>query len=298
MAWEERGGGSYYYQKRRGEDGRVVSEYLGSGMLAQATAQLDEIDRERRQALRLAVRQMLAPIDDMLRTLRSAAADTRRLVSAHLLATGHRTHKGQWRRSRHATQLIMNLPDTTNSALPARKAGRSTMSREEEAALIERCNSKKVSPDDLRALRKWLKSADARTRNAIRQHQPGRTATLRLGGGSQSVLARELNAERITEVQDAYGWQEAPPPERVQIELVALAYLVLDDVQTRYGNAMSERHDFDVAVHYEKRLTSAQYRFNAAVESLERVRALKRKGTVYVNVAAEGGTFQQVNTGP
>ena len=33
MAWEERNGKSYYYQKRR-EGDRVVSEYIGTGELA------------------------------------------------------------------------------------------------------------------------------------------------------------------------------------------------------------------------------------------------------------------------
>ncbi|MBX7253223.1 MAG: hypothetical protein K1X50_14675 [Candidatus Promineofilum sp.] len=40
MGWETRGNGTYYYRKAR-DGGRVVSEYIGAGMLAEAYAELD-----------------------------------------------------------------------------------------------------------------------------------------------------------------------------------------------------------------------------------------------------------------
>ena len=46
MGWEKRGSGQYYYRKKR-VNGRVVSEYAGSGILAEATQMLDQIEKEK-----------------------------------------------------------------------------------------------------------------------------------------------------------------------------------------------------------------------------------------------------------
>jgi hypothetical protein len=47
MAWEERNGKRYYYQKRR-ESGQVVSHYIGTGYLATLAAQLDQLEQQRK----------------------------------------------------------------------------------------------------------------------------------------------------------------------------------------------------------------------------------------------------------
>jgi hypothetical protein len=52
MAWEERNGRMYYYRKRR-EGGRVVSEYVGAGIGAEAIATMDRIDQEEQKIARL-----------------------------------------------------------------------------------------------------------------------------------------------------------------------------------------------------------------------------------------------------
>jgi hypothetical protein len=95
MAWEQRSHRRYYYRKRR--DGqRVVSEYVGSGQSAQAAAALHAMARQARHARRrrwAAIRAFDAQVDracDLVQALAHAA----------LLATGHRLHKGQWRKSR------------------------------------------------------------------------------------------------------------------------------------------------------------------------------------------------------
>ena len=97
MAWEERSGRRYYYRSvRRG--GRVVKEYLGTGPVAEATAQLDEEDRRRREEAaeawkeeRRRMEALEAPIEDLC-----DAAET--LARAALVAAGYRQHnRGEWR---------------------------------------------------------------------------------------------------------------------------------------------------------------------------------------------------------
>jgi hypothetical protein len=58
MAWEERTGKSYYYQKCR-EGGQVVSQYIGTGYLATLAAQLDQIEQQRQVAERRILRRLL-----------------------------------------------------------------------------------------------------------------------------------------------------------------------------------------------------------------------------------------------
>ena len=310
MGWEERGDARYYYRKERTDDGCVVSRYVGSGAIGEAVERADVGIRNLALAERRAVRRILGPIDEALAALRTLSSDVRSSVSAHLAATGHYTHKGQWRRRsrsrshRHASQTMMNLPAKTDTkgaerkaSVPARARGENPeISPSELSELVDRCKAKRAAPSDVRRLRQWLRAGGPDARRFMGEGSQTKSAVLALGGGEQSVLIREVNAQRLIDVRNAYGWQDAPPPERLQIEQIALSYLVLEEVQRGYAHALKGGLQIDLAPHYEKRLTSAQHRFNAAVESLERVRALKRKGSVYVNVAAEGGTFQQVNT--
>jgi hypothetical protein len=97
MGWEKRSNGLYYYRKRR-EGGRVVSEYVGSGELAQAIATLDALDRQRRELERLDWQEQREEILGIARAGNEAQALILDLTRAWLLAQGYHTHKGQWRR--------------------------------------------------------------------------------------------------------------------------------------------------------------------------------------------------------
>jgi hypothetical protein len=95
MAWEQRAKKRYYYRKQR--DGqRVVSEYVGIGELAETAAALDALEREVCRARRrqwAAVRAFDAQVDEACDLIQA-------LARSALLVTGHRLHKGQWRKTR------------------------------------------------------------------------------------------------------------------------------------------------------------------------------------------------------
>lgn len=101
MGWEQRGNKSYYYRKRR-EGGRVRSEYVGRGAVAQISVEIiqdAQLNRKtEREALRCA-RQADAKID---RQLATAEAVISALTNAQLSADGYHKHKGQWRRKRES----------------------------------------------------------------------------------------------------------------------------------------------------------------------------------------------------
>jgi hypothetical protein len=100
MSLEQRRGRCYYYRKVR-EGGRVRSEYMGSGLQAQLSAEEDESKRRERKAQRAADRadrHAEAQIDRQFASVESAIAA---MTHATMFAAGYHQHKGQWRKKRH-----------------------------------------------------------------------------------------------------------------------------------------------------------------------------------------------------
>ena len=99
MGWEERNGSMYYYRKRRAST-RVTSVYVGRGALAEAVAAHDAWVRAVREAEQEDWRKTkeaelaIAAAVDHLGELSTV------LTRAVLLASGHHTHRRQWRRKR------------------------------------------------------------------------------------------------------------------------------------------------------------------------------------------------------
>ncbi len=96
MAWEERARGRRYYVRKRWQDGRCVSEYIGGGTFAVALASVDQQARLRR-AMEREERRREEEIDAALDEVMQMAT---LLTTAALLAAGCRQHRGQWRRQR------------------------------------------------------------------------------------------------------------------------------------------------------------------------------------------------------
>ena len=96
MGLENRDGRLYYYRQRR-EGARVVSEYVGAGMIASGMALLDSEDRmearERREAERHAIEAMRS--EDA--ALDSISAMVEAIARAACVVAGFHQYKGQWR---------------------------------------------------------------------------------------------------------------------------------------------------------------------------------------------------------
>ena len=101
MAWETRQRGGRYYTRSKKINGRVIREYVGTGLVGQLAAAADERERAQRQAQQAAwraererIESAIAPLeefDDMVETLARGSL---------LLAGYHRHHRGEWRRKR------------------------------------------------------------------------------------------------------------------------------------------------------------------------------------------------------
>ena len=102
MAWETRGGGRYYYAKRR-EGQRVVSEYRGTGFLAEAIATLAQADADRLAAEREGWQREVAEQAALDAEIDDLAQLVQTVIRAALLVSGCHRHKRQWRVRREHT---------------------------------------------------------------------------------------------------------------------------------------------------------------------------------------------------
>lgn len=82
-------------------DGRVIREYVGTGPIAELAADMDTLDRERREeeaAIWWEEKERLEALDRPVEELCEA---TDLLVRAALIAAGYHQHKrGEWRKKR------------------------------------------------------------------------------------------------------------------------------------------------------------------------------------------------------
>ena len=99
MAWLKKGNHEYYYRSRRIGD-RVVSEYVGSGPLANLIAEQDQDDRLERELERRSELEEQRSHKRLEQQADSAGDLINAMVQAAFLVTGHHTHKRQWRKRR------------------------------------------------------------------------------------------------------------------------------------------------------------------------------------------------------
>lgn len=102
MGWEKRRNGYYYYRKRR-VNGRVRSEYVGRGAIAQISVEIIQNDQRDRKTGREALRCAQQAEKEIDRQLAIAEAAIYAITDAKLSVEGYHKHKGQWRR-RHGSK--------------------------------------------------------------------------------------------------------------------------------------------------------------------------------------------------
>jgi len=102
MAWETRNGRGRYYTRSRRSGGQVIRQYIGTGEVAQAIADLDALDREQRREVAEAFRAECVRLDAVDAPTRAFCEACELLTHGALLVAGyHRHHRGEWRRRRN-----------------------------------------------------------------------------------------------------------------------------------------------------------------------------------------------------
>lgn len=99
MGWKTRRNGNRYFYRSRRVDGRVVTEYVGSGAAAEQVA-AEMTKRQERGAADRAEREQLHAV---MRDLTEAKRLANVAVASVLEAAGyHQHHRGEWRKRRVA----------------------------------------------------------------------------------------------------------------------------------------------------------------------------------------------------
>jgi len=97
MGWEH----GRYYTRSKKVNGRVVKEYVGSGLVAELAARMDALDRQARNAERDAGHAARAEVEFLDASLNELNALADLMARAALVAVGYRQHKrGEWRKTR------------------------------------------------------------------------------------------------------------------------------------------------------------------------------------------------------
>jgi hypothetical protein len=99
MAWEERNGNYYYYRKER-IGSCVCSVYVGKDETARMVAEFSSLRQCEDKGRREYERELRIFNERADRAIDGLSELTELLTVAALLASGHHTHKRQWRRKR------------------------------------------------------------------------------------------------------------------------------------------------------------------------------------------------------
>ena len=99
MGWETRKKGPRrYYTRSRREDGRVVREYIGGGVLGRLAAQQDEIERRQREEETAYWREERERLEQNAAFVGELEEAAEILSQAHLIVAGFHKRRGEWRR--------------------------------------------------------------------------------------------------------------------------------------------------------------------------------------------------------
>ena len=96
MAWEK----GRYYTRSRKVNGRVVREYVGGGAVGALAAEMDAIERERREFERELWRMEKEEIEAFDESVAKVCQMADLIAKAAMVAAGFHRHRGEWRRRR------------------------------------------------------------------------------------------------------------------------------------------------------------------------------------------------------
>lgn len=97
MGWER----GRYYTRSKKVNGRVVRDYVGGGRIGELVAELDSIERDRREREVEEWRAVRADLDEVAAMLSDLNQRCDLLTRAALIVGGYRQHKrGEWRKQR------------------------------------------------------------------------------------------------------------------------------------------------------------------------------------------------------
>jgi hypothetical protein len=93
--------------------------------------------------------------------------------------------------------------------------------------------------------------------------------------GTTWAVERESVRLRIEELKTSLGYEGSNHIERMMIEQVVLCWARLYFLEQDLANSTKGNHQRETGIYWDRRVTSAQHRYNQALISLAKVRKLK-----------------------
>jgi hypothetical protein len=99
--WERRERGGLYYTRSRKEDGKVIREYVGGGVLGELAARMDAEERRLREEEKVSRREERERLDALVAPVEELCEAAEVIARAALIASGYHQHnRGEWRKRR------------------------------------------------------------------------------------------------------------------------------------------------------------------------------------------------------
>jgi len=151
----------------------------------------------------------------------------------------------------------------------------------EAEAVLNRCNTENPSPEDIAALRKYLRTMPELWK------QYGDLASLMTSTAIEAMNApaglRESVYAGRRAMRRELGYQKSPLLEQMLIDHLILCWLRLQVAEHKYTDFIKRGGAFIEAGYWEKHLSATQRRYLRAVETLARIRKMALP-TIQVNI--------------
>lgn len=265
MSWDERG---YYYQHKR-VNGQPRRVYVGAGLLAELTANLDAKEQEQRAAQDAQRRLLKAQDRAIHKEIDAQYRQVRAFVGELMTAAGYYQHRREWRKM--GRKAAAQLTGPTADGAPV-----------DLEALVARINGKDYTRADMDALRRALTAQDgaAASVTVLYGHSVANTIIDAYTDDVATRLVMQADARRMAKT---LGYDTAPPFELPLIYHIVACWVRLQIVERDMSNAVKGSHSRDSGAYWDRRLTEAQRRYLRAVNLLAKIRHIAP--TVQVNVA-------------
>lgn len=277
MALEQRGNGQYYYRKVW-RNSTCVSEYIGSGLIAQLQTIYDSRDRHERTMARLELQDFIQEQMQIDKAIGSYHKAVRQLVAVVLQRAGFHQHKGQWRLRRQEEHSDMSSKqELENRAQLFDEYGR----------LFKAASFGKKAPADIERLRQFAEANPTVFDNwatFVNTTIEDVIDTMGTNEPTKILIKGETRA-----LQRALGLDTATPMERLLIKDIAVCWLRMNMMEQLYTRSYTtgDGVSFARAAYLENRLSATRRRYHQAIESLARVRGLMVRAGVQINVAQQ-----------
>lgn len=283
MAWEKRERGGFYYTRSKKVGGRVIREYVGAGPLAELTARMDTLERQRCEEEAAAWKAEKKRLEALEAPVAKLCEISEALARVALAATGYHRHRGEWR--------LRRVPKKKESAAgtPAKTdlAPKDTLSMtyEDKCKVLNRAT--RGDEAALPAFRELLDLVPELVNSFGNLARRAERELIDVMAGNDLAM-KESVPRKLAAMREELAGSSPSSLERLLVERVVACWLSLQEAELRYtcnvGSLTLSQADF-----HQRRLDRLHRRYLSAIRTLAQIRKLGP--AVQINIAEK-----QINT--